>query len=35
MIHKVKAAVYSDSRTKHVAQCQHQVEFMNVKPCDK
>jgi hypothetical protein len=30
-----KVAVYSESRKKHVALCEHHVEFMNVKPGDK
>jgi hypothetical protein len=32
MIYEVKFAVCSESRTKHVAQCGHRVEFFNLKP---
>jgi hypothetical protein len=34
-IYKTKVAVCSEIRTKHVAQCEHHVEFMNAKPGDK
>jgi hypothetical protein len=30
MIYNVKVAVCSENRTKHVAQCGHHVEFLNV-----
>ena len=32
MMYKAKAAVCSQSRTKHSTQSEHQVEFFNVKP---
>ena len=33
MLSKEKAAVCSDSRTKHLTQSEHHVEILNVKPC--
>ena len=32
MMHKAKIAVCSDIRTKHSAQSERHVEFLNVKP---
>ena len=32
-MYKAKVAVYSDIHTKHSAQSEHRVEFLNVKPC--
>ena len=32
MLYKAKAAVCSDIRTKHSAQSERHVEFLNVKP---
>jgi hypothetical protein len=31
-MYKAKVAVYSEIRTKHSAQNEHHVEFLNVKP---
>ena len=32
MLPKTKVAVYSDIRTKHSAQSERHVEFLNIKP---
>ena len=32
MMYKAKVTVYSDIRTKHSAQSERHVEFLNVKP---
>jgi hypothetical protein len=32
MMYKAEVAVYSEIRTKHSTQCEHHVEFLNVKP---
>ena len=32
MMYKAKAAVCSESRTKHSTQSEYHVEFLNVKP---
>jgi hypothetical protein len=32
MAYKEKLAVYSEIRTKHSTQSEHNVEFLNVKP---
>ena len=33
MLYKAKVAVCSDIRTKHSAQSEHHVEYLNVKHC--
>jgi hypothetical protein len=33
VMYKAKAAVCSEIRTEHSAQSEHNVEFLNVKPC--
>jgi hypothetical protein len=32
MTYKVKVAVYSEIRTKHITQCEGHVEFLDIKP---
>jgi hypothetical protein len=32
MIYKVKVSVCSEITTNHITQCEHHVEFLNVKP---
>jgi len=32
MVHKTKAAVCSETHTKHSTQSEHNVEFLNVTP---
>ena len=32
MTYTAKAAVCTEIRTKHLNQCEHHVEFLNVKP---
>jgi hypothetical protein len=34
MLFKAKVAVYSEIRTKHIMQCEHRAEFLNVKAGD-
>jgi hypothetical protein len=31
MMYKAKAAVWSEICTKHITQCEHHVEYLNVK----
>ena len=33
MVYKAEVAVCSEIRTKHSTQSEHNVEFLNVKPC--
>jgi len=35
MTYRARAAVCSESRTKHSAQSEHHVEFLNIKPGGK
>jgi len=32
MVHTAKAAVYTEIRTKHLKQSEHNVEIFNIKP---
>ena len=35
MLYKTNVAVCSEIRTEHVTQCEHHVEFLNIKPSRK